>query len=360
MTVANRALLLVALCSLLACNKPPERADEKRTVMVHDATRAPSSGIRLTGEIRARHETELSFRVGGKLLDRLVDTGSEIRAGQALARLDPADLHLAVDAAAAQVAAAESDAANARAERDRHAGLLARKFVSQAAFDSRQHALDAAQARLKQARAQREIASNQAGYGVLKADAAGVVAAVLADTGQVVAPGQPVLRVARTDEMEVLVAVPESQIATLRQATDFSIHLWSAPDLDIPGRLRELGAVADPQTRTYPARISLIQRPPGVQLGMTASVTLANGNERSAILLPMTAVGDHGDGPFVWLVTDGKLHRQPVHLGGYRDRDVEISEGLRGGEKVVIAGLSSLVEGEEVIARTAPEPAAQR
>lgn len=362
MTVAIRAsrlLLLAVLASLGACGKAPERTEEKRTVMVHIATAAPSSGMQLTGEVRARHEVELAFRVGGKIEARLVDAGSEIRAGQVLARLDPQDLKLAASAAAAQVAAAESEVATAGAERERYAGLLARKFVSQAAFDTRQHALNAAQARLEQARAQRSISANQADYGSLRADFPGVVAAVLADAGQVVGAGQPVLRIARPEEKEVLVAVPEGRVAALRQAEKITVRLWSAPDLAIAGKLRELGAVADPQTRTYPARISLLEAPPQAMLGMTASVSL-DAAPVATVVVPLAAVGDNGQGPFVWVVEAEKLRRVPVRVGNFRADGAEIVGGLRGGEAVVIAGISQLLEGQAVVARSAPAPAAQR
>jgi len=159
----------------------------------------------LTGEVRARHEVDLAFRVGGKILRRQVDSGQEIRPGQLLAELDPADLRLAASAAAAQLAAAESDLATASAERQRYAELLAKKFVSQAAFDSRDNAFNAARARLEQARSQSQLSANQAAYGALVSSFPAVVSAVLADAGQVVAAGQPVLRVARPEEKEVLV-----------------------------------------------------------------------------------------------------------------------------------------------------------
>lgn len=362
MTVAIRAsriLLLAVMAGLGACSKAPESTEEIRTVMVQTATAAPYQSTQLVGEVRARHEVELAFRVGGKIEARLVDAGSEIRAGQLLARLDPQDLKLAASAAAAQLAAAESEVATARAERDRYAGLLERKFVSQAAFDTRQHTLNAAQAHLEQARAQHSISSNQADYGSLRADFPGVVAAVLADAGQVVAAGQPVLRVARPEEKEVLVAVPEGQIGALRQAEKITVSLWSAPGLAITGKLRELGAVADPQTRTYPARIALLAPPPQVMLGMTASVDL-DAAAAASTMVPLAAVGDSGNGPFVWLVENGKVSKRAVRVGGFRANGVDIVDGLHGNETIVVAGISLLVEGQTVRPQPAPAPAAQR
>lgn len=351
-------LLTLVLPWLVACHAPPPSTDDVRTVMVHIATSAPSAGASFTGEVRARHEVELAFRVGGKIAARLANTGSEIRAGQPLARLDPNDLQLAASAAAAQLAAAESEVATSRAEHARYAGLLARNFVSQAAFDSRQHALNAALARLEQSRAQSLMSRNQATYGTLTADFPAVISAVLADVGQVVAAGQPVFRIARPDEKEVQIAVPESRIEEIRQAGRFAVRLWAAPETEIVGELRELGAVADPQTRTYPARIRLLDPPPQLRLGMTARVAPAEATD-SGLLVPLSALGDRGDGAFVWVVADGRLARRAVSVTAFREDGALIGNGLRAGDNVVIAGISRLQEGQVVHAKIAPAPAAQ-
>ncbi len=357
---ARTGLLGVLLGVLLtACQPAPETSAARRGVLVQAAVAAPASGGVLTGEIRARHEVDLAFRVGGKILRRLVDTGSEIRSGQTLAELDPADLQLAAHAAAAQLAAAESDLATASAERQRYAELLARKFVSQAAFDSRDNAFNAARARVTQARSQNQLSANQAAYGSLTSSFPAVVSAVLADAGQVVAAGQPVLRVARPEEKEALVAVPESRLAEVRATPEFVVQLWIAPQTSIRGELRELASVADPQTRTYAARIRLIDPPPAVSLGMTARVTSA-GTADSGVLVPLAAVGDSGQGNFVWVEKEGKLSRRAVRVAAFRDDGALLGEGLAAGENVVIAGINLLSDGLEVDARTAPPPAAQR
>ena len=355
-------LLFSALALLPGCSRDTTPTDNARTVLVHVATDAPSRGSALTGEVRARHEVELAFRVGGKISARLVDTGSEIRAGQPLARLDPTDLQLSASAAAAQLRAAESEVATSAAERERYADLLDKKFVSQTAYDTRLHAFNSARARLEQAQAQQRISSNQADYGTLRSDFPAVVSAVLADTGQVVAAGQPVFRIARPEEKEILIAVPESRIDEIRAVRNFAVHLWADPKTVIAGRLRELGAVADVQTRTYPARIRLLDPPPQVHLGMTARVIAENAESPTPAypLIPLAALGDQGHGPFVWVVKAGKLERRAVRVGEFREDGASIVEGLQSGESVVIAGISRLVEGQAVVAKTAPAPAAQR
>ena len=239
-----------------------------------------------TGDVRARHEVDLSFRVGGKIAARLVDGGMSVKAGQALARLDPADLRLARQSAIAQVGAAESEFTTASNERARYADLLAKRFVSQAAFDAKDNAFKSARARLEQARAQSQISGNQASYGTLVADQAGVITAVIADAGQ-------------------------GRLIELKAARSIAVNLWAQPNLVMKGELRELAAAADPATRTYAARIRIIDPLPATQLGMTARV-MVNASPAAAIVIPLTAVVDNGKGPQVWVASDGKAMLRPV------------------------------------------------
>lgn len=345
--------------AIAACGRPEAAPAGLRPVLVQEAAPGGPASPALTGEVRARHEADLAFRVGGKMAARLVDAGAEVKPGMPLARLDPADLDLALQAARAQVAAAESEAANARADRERYADLLARKFVSQSAFDSRDNALKTAQARLDQARAQAAASGNQAGYGTLAADRAGIVTAVLAEPGQVVAAGQPVLRLARPEEKEVAVAVPEGRLAEVKTARDFAVTLWARPELRLTGELRELSPAADPATRTYAARIRLIDPPPDVQLGMTARVALGS-DAGGPLSVPLSAVVDLGQGPMVWVVADHKAERRPVTVARFREEVADIASGLKAGELVVVAGGLKLVPGQGVIPRPATPPGQQK
>ncbi|MFB1030691.1 MAG: efflux RND transporter periplasmic adaptor subunit, partial [Thauera sp.] len=199
-------LSVLAACSAPAPHTPPPPAVLVRSV---DAASAPPAAQVYAGEVRARIESDLGFRIGGKLVERLVDVGAEVAAGAPLALLDAQDVRLALASAQAAAAAAESDLALARSEFARARELQARNFISSSSLDARRTALQAAEARLRQARAQAEVAANQAGYARLEAPAAGVVTAVLAEPGQVVGAGQAVLRLARPDEREVLIHVPE-------------------------------------------------------------------------------------------------------------------------------------------------------
>lgn len=359
-TAPRTALLLLGATALLAgCHAGDPPPPAQRIVLVQAAASAPSASGVYTGEIRARHEVDLAFRVGGKIAARLVDAGAEIKAGQPLARLDPADLELAAAAARAQLAAAESEQTTARAERERYAGLLARKFVSQAAFDAKDNALNSAQARLEQARSQARISGNQAAYGILSSEFPAIVTAVVADAGQVVSAGQAVLRVARPEEKEVAIAIPESRLAELKAAKTLAIKLWADPKITLRGELRELAPAADPATRTYAARIRIDQPPAEVRLGMTARVAL-DGAAEAMLLVPLSAVIDLGQGPLVRVVKDGKVASRPVQVAQFREDGVSIAGGLQAGELVIVSGAGRLVDGQVVQAKPATPPDRQR
>ncbi|MBS1139152.1 MAG: Secretion protein HlyD [Proteobacteria bacterium] len=353
------ALLLGASALLAGCHAGDPPPPGPRIVLVQEASSTPASSGIYNGEIRARHEVDLAFRVGGRIAARLVDAGAEIKAGQALARLDPTDLQLAAAATLAQLAAAESDLTTARADRERYAGLLARKFVSQAAFDAKENAFNSAQARLEQARAQSQISGNQANYGTLSSEFPAIVTAVLADAGQVVSPGQAVLRIARPEEKEVAIAIPENRMVELKTAKQLQVTLWADQNIRLIGQLRELSPAADPATRTYAARIRLINPPPEVRLGMTARVMLDN-NTATSLLIPLSAVLDLGQGPLVRVVHNGKVATRPVKVSQFREDGVAINEGLQVGELVIISGAGKLVDGQDVQPKPATPPVRQR
>jgi RND family efflux transporter MFP subunit len=353
------ALLVTAATVLAGCQAGDTTPPPPRAVLVQAVASTPQTSSVYTGEIRARHEVDLAFRVGGKIVARLVDAGAEIKVGQPLARLDPADLELAAAAARAQLAAAESEHATAHAERERYAGLVAKKFVSQAAFDAKDNAFNSARARLDQARAQSRMSGNQSSYGTLSSEFPGVVTAVLADAGQVVSAGQAVFRVARPEEKEVAIAIPESRLAELKAAKNLAVSLWADPKVTLRGELRELSPAADPTTRTYAARIRIINPPPEVRLGMTARVAL-DGAAASSLLVPLSAVIDVGQGPQVRVIKDGKVATRPVKVVRFREDGVELSGGLEAGEQVIVSGAGKLVDGQDVQAKPVTTPDRQR
>ena len=354
-------LLSALLCSSLllsGCNSKDAPAPVQHKVLVQPVVSAQQNAGNYSGEIRARHEADLSFRVSGKMIARLVDAGAEVKPGQALAKLDPADLQLAAQAAKAQLTAAESDLTTTRADRNRYQDLFNQKFVSKAAFDAKENAFKSAKARAEQARSQSQISGNQAAYGTLTTEYPAIVTAVLAEPGQILAAGQAVLRIARPEEKEVLIAVPEGRIAELKAATEVTINLWAAPTVSMTGELRELAPAADPATRTYAARIRIHNPPAQALIGMTARVSLGNATGE-LLLVPLAAVVDQGNGSMVWTVQDGKATPHPVKVAQFREDGVSISDGLKAGELVVITGTNKLVSGQSVEAQLATPPAQQ-
>ena len=328
------AAVLLTACSQESSPPPPPPVLVKTHLVSQSAA---SAGRAYSGEVRARHETSLAFRIGGKILERKVDVGAAVKAGQLLARLDPADVRLAAGQAEAQRALA-------LAEAKRYRDLHARSFVSAAALEARETALASAEA-------QAGMARNQAAYATLNADHAGVVAAVLAEPGQVVSAGQPVLRIARDGEREVAIAVPEAGVIDLKPGMTAEISLWSGGRA-YQGRLRELSPAADPATRTYAARVSILDADAGLALGMTASVRFTT-QATPALVVPLAALFQQGQGFAVWAVgSDATVSLKPVTVAGYTDAGAAIAAGLQPGERIVAVGVHKLSAGQKV--RIAP------
>ncbi len=338
-------LLASAAVVLAACGPAKVEQDPVRPVLTQRVTPgAVASRDVYSGEIRARYESDVGFRVGGKLVARPVDAGARVTKGQVLARLDPEDARLAVQGSAAQLTSAEGDFALAKSELDRHADLLAKKFISQSAFDVKQNAFNAAKAKVDQARSQAAITSNQAAYTTLVADADGVVVSVAAEPGQVLAAGQAVLKLAHSGEKEVVVNAPEGQLARFKVGQEVGINLWSDPSKMFAGRIREIAGGADPVTRTYAVRVSAIGAPAQAQLGMTANVLFNPAADASLVLLPLSALARGGNDPAVWVV-DPATHRvrlRPVGVGQFREDGVTVTSGLAAGDIVVTAGVHKL------------------
>jgi multidrug efflux system membrane fusion protein len=303
-----------------------------------------------TGDVRARYETALSFRVAGKIVERKVEVGSRVARGELLARLDPSDYQLNIEAANSQLAAARSDFAQAQDELKRFRDLYEKKFISAAEFDRRQTAFDVAKARLEQAQAQLGVTRNQSAYTSLRADHAGIVTAIAAEVGQVMTSGQIVMRVARPEEMEVVIAVPESKLDELRAATQVMVTLWAEPETKFKGRIREISPSADPVTRTYSVKVTILEPSAKVQLGMTANVFLGSGVADPVIRLPLTALFQQGDKGAVWVVDPktGVANLTPVQVARYTQDSVEIAAGLKPGDLVVRAGVHKLHAGQKV------------
>ncbi|MDO9225794.1 MAG: efflux RND transporter periplasmic adaptor subunit [Pseudomonadota bacterium] len=347
----NRVFWLLLALPLAGCGEkaaPP--VAQAKMVLAHVVAAGSAAGqAEYSGEVRARHEVGLAFRVGGKVVARAVDVGARVVAGQMLARLDATDLALSVSGAAANLAAAAAERAYAEAEVKRYRDLRAQQFVSAAALDVRETALKATEEKHRALAAQAGLASNQRGYAELRADSAGVVSAVLVESGQVVAAGQPVLRVAKSGEKEVVVAVPENRVNELAKAGEVAVTLWAAPEKHYRGRVREVAPQADPVTRTYAAKVTLLDADAEVRLGQTARVLLKNASGGALTLIPLGSVFQQGTQPAVWLIgANGQVHLRPIQVAAWREDGVAVSGGLAAGERIVAAGAHKLVEGEAV------------
>ena len=312
------------------------------------------------GEIRARREADHAFRIGGKMISRLVEQGSVVRRGQALAQLDPQDVKLTADSAGANVNAAATEATFADAEFQRFKDLFNKGFVSQSALDQKLNVANAAKARLESARAQAHVSSNQASYATLTAEQDGVVTQVIAEAGQVVAAGQAVMRIADPAEKELSISAPESKIADFRRlgakaapVRDLRVATWSQPDKYYAAKIREVSGAADPITRTYSIRITLQNADENVQLGMSAFAVFIGANEEGVIAVPLSALyvksGSVGALTGVWqIATDGKVSLKPVTVIQYRENAALIRGGVKIGDVIVAAGVHKLREGEVV------------
>ncbi len=337
------------LCLVLAsCSRPVEKVEEIRPVRAMVvAAGTGKTIIELAGEIQPRYESQLGFRVGGKLIARKVEVGTLVKRGQVLMQLDPLDLQLAQSQAKAAVSATESTLALAKADLDRYRELRQKNFVSQALLDAKEAAYKSAIASHEQANAGLKVQANQSSYSTLYADADGVITAVQAEVGQVVAAGTPVVKLARTAEKEVRVSIPEDQIEVLRQVTDLAVKTWANSNVAISGRLRELSPIADPATRTYTAKISLPRAGPEIRLGMTATVQFA-APALPGIHLPMTALVNSKEGTAVWVVESGVVKLVPVQVASATGTEVLIAQGLSAGQSVVTAGVNQLRPGQKV------------
>jgi multidrug efflux system membrane fusion protein len=342
---------LIVLALLAGCGReaapPPADIRPVRAEQVA-ATRA-NSQARYAGEIRARYETALAFRVAGRVSARQVEVGTRVKAGQVIAMLDPQDYTLAVRAVEAQLAAAEAEARLAQQDLQRFTELRAQNFIAQAELDRRRTTAEAAQARVSQLRAEAARQGNQQAYTRLTAPHAGVVTAIAVDAGQVVAAGQPLVQLARSGEVEVRIDVPENALDELRAAKALTIRLWSLPDKTYAGRLRELSPMADADSRTYSARVSLLQPDDGVKLGMTATVE-ASRDAATGLSVAQSALFRVNGQPQVWVVDTQtrKVAARGVHLGALLGDRATIMSGLAAGEWVVTAGVHKLAPGQLV------------
>lgn len=338
--------LLLAACSKPAVTEEPVRAVRLMTI----GQDAMQSGHEFSGEVRPRVESRLGFRVAGKITQRQAEVGQRVKAGQLLAQIDPQDYKLAADAARAQVAAAQTNRDLAAADYKRFAALKDQNFISGAELERRDTALKAAQAQLEQAQAQLAAQGNQSAYANLVADVSGVVTAIEAEAGQVVAAGTPVVRIAQDGARDVVFAVPEDKVAAIRLGSEVSVRLW-AQDKVVTGKVREIAASADPVTRTFGVKVALAPAD-APALGTTVYVQPRSLSHAGTpvIKLPTSALRKEGQGSAVWVYDPASktVRSQAVQIATADGNEAVIAAGLTPGMQVVSAGVHVLQPGQKV------------
>jgi RND family efflux transporter MFP subunit len=347
------AFILAFATGLSACGEKSPPQAKPHPVLVVTAHNVSAGYERtFTGTVRARYEADQGFRTGGKVAARLVEVGQSVVAGQALARLDPADYELGLRAAEDQLQAARVDAEQAASDEARFRRLLADHSVSVADHERQKARSDAAAARQSQASRQLDLARNRTKYTTLVAEFDGVITSLRIEAGQVVAEGQPVVTIAKPSELEVVADLPE-ELAGSARALSASASLWDSPNLALPLKLRELSPVASAQARSFRARFSILDKSPATRqalhLGTTANLHLAAKNGELAAVLPATAIWKTDGKSMVWQVENAgsKIVAQPVEVIRYTDEAVLV-RGVADGARVVSAGVQKLTPGLDV------------
>ena len=344
------ALLALAVFALTGCNElVAEKAAPGRPVLVatvHYEAETPERSF--VGTIKPRIETDMGFRVPGKVAKRLVEVGQTVDVGQPLATLDEVDLKLQAEQAEAEFRAATGVLAQATAAEQRAKDLRAKGWTTDAQLDQSHAAADEARARFNRAERSVELTRNSLSYATLVADTSGVVTATLIDAGQVVASGQTAIRLARFAEKEAVVAIPETLVGRAKDGTA-TVTLWSDANRKYAAKLREIAPAADPATRTYLAKFSLPDAGESVSLGMTATLTLSDPSTERVAKLPLSALYSQGGDPSFYIVGDaGDVTLKPVVVKSYESNSVVITGGVNEGAKVVALGVQKLDPAQKV------------
>ncbi|VEH26029.1 HlyD family secretion protein [Bordetella hinzii] len=351
----SRALRgLGAACVLLlaACQSREEAPPPPKPVVAMPAERdAGSAGLAVPGQIDARYSTPLSFRVGGKIIERQVRLGDAVRVGQVVARLDPADAAKNAASARAQLTAAQHQLEFARQQLARDRAQAREQLIAASQLEQSQNNYAAALAQRDSAAQQAALAADQLSYTELKADHAGLITAERADTGQNVSSGQPVYTLAWSGEVDAVANIPENVLARLSIGQTARITLPAAPGTTLAATLRELAPAADPQTRSFRAKLTVQDPPPGLRLGMTATIAFDGRTDATpTYTLPATALFHDGAATAVWVVKPGEdiLELRRVTVERYTDRHIVLSSGLQPGERVVWQGVHTVSAGQKV------------
>ncbi len=301
-----------------------------------------------SGVVKSRYENQLAFQVGGKVVKKNVQVGDKVNEGTVLMELDSENIEDVVKNAEASVSAAESKYKLAEDNLKRYEQLYQAGATTKAEYDNYVNIDETAKDALDQANALYSQSMNQLGYCKLYADKSGVVSSVDAEEGQVVVAGQKIATLVQNNELEVEINVPENRIDKLKSAKEIDVSLWALPSIKVKGSVREISPVANDASRTYRVRISLINPPSSIKIGMSSNVSISEDNSSSKIWIPIAAVYQQTTAPAVWVVNENKVSLKNITLGDSSSDQIIVSDGLSEGDEVVTAGVTKLREGQEV------------
>jgi multidrug efflux system membrane fusion protein len=347
--VLSIGLILGLGAGLGGCQKTDTPPAPPRAVMVAQPIASNSSQSSYSGEVRARQEADLSFRVAGKVTQRLVEVGDRVHSGQVLAMLDPTDANLQLNAARAQLESSQSVERTARTELERYRQLLPANAISRSQFDQIENQYKTARSNMQQAQANYNVVSNQAGYSTLRANKSGVVVSRNIETGQVVSAGQPVYRLALAGEREVLIGVPEQLIDQVKLRQPVQVSLWSNSQQLLPAYVREISPAAD-ASRTFAVRVAFANNAAPVKIGQSARVFVSSTSNTPTLQVPLAAVTAEQQQSYVLVVNpaNSTLVKKPVRIGAYGRDSVPVLAGLSPQDWVVIGGVHLLQPGQKV------------
>ena len=348
--IVTRGGFLGVIALLTACHGKHEASPDVRPVRTTIVgTGQYGDNVTYTGEIRARHESDLGFQVAGKLIARPAEVGASVSAGTVLAQLDPSDEKVAMESAQSAVSAAQAELARATSEEASYRHLLERGLTTRTAYIEQQTAAETAQSRLQQATSDLDLRRRQLNYTTLRADRDGVITRVSADVGAVLGQGQVVATLAQPSELDVVFDVADTQVDAVRNARTVATALLSARDKPLLASVREVSPSADPVTRTYRVKCTLPGQPAGWRLGLNTIVTLDTGHAAQGMGIPSTALYEKDRKSAVWIVKDDQtIELRQIVVIRYDTDSVEVSSGLRSGERIVTAGVHKLLAGQKV------------
>jgi RND family efflux transporter MFP subunit len=336
-----------ATCGLAGCKSTQDPRTETKLVEIGRVAPAVPQQRGFTGIVRARVQSDLTFRVPGKIIERLVDTGQQVRQGQPLMQIDRTDYAHAIAVQVGNVTAARARLTQAAADEERYRELVSSGAVSRSAFDEAKATADSARALLRGATAALKVAQDERRYSTLVADADGTIMETLAEPGQYVAAGQVVLELAHSGPREAAIDLPETLRPAIGSRAEAILYGRAAP---VPVHLRQLSDAADPLTRTFEARYVLEGPAAQALLGATITVYLSASPLSADMSVPLGAIDDEGRGPGVWIYEEAasSVSFRPVHVVQLADETAIVKSGVRMGEPIVALGGHFLYEGEHV------------